>query len=145
MHSAKSLVLAAILGLAACTSLKAPVFTTDTQAIRGYDPVAYFVSREPRKGKEAYTFDDGSATWYFENSSNRAAFTKNPKKFTPQYGGYCAYAMRKGLVVSTDPEAWTIENDRLFLNYSLGVRQTWLKNTGDYIVKADDRWIEKIK
>ena len=52
--------------------------------------------------------------------------------------------MSNGWVVSTDPDAWYIEDEKLYLNYSLGVRKTWLKDVPGYIAKADENWQEKI-
>ena len=57
---------------------------------------------------------------------------------------YCAYAMNKGFLVSIDPEAWTVRDDKLYLNYSLGVRKTWLKDVPGYVKKADVHWTDKV-
>ena len=52
--------------------------------------------------------------------------------------------MSKGNVASTDPDAWTIVDGKLYLNYSLGVRRTWLKDVAGNIEKADGHWKQKI-
>ena len=53
--------------------------------------------------------------------------------------------MSKGFVVSTDPQAWHIKDDKLYLNYSLRVRETWLENAAVYIEKGDEHWAKKLK
>jgi YHS domain-containing protein len=128
-----------------CTTLESRTFTTDEVAIHGYDPVAYFSQRRPAKGNAQFTHQTAGATWHFENKMNRDLFTKNPEAYMPQYGGYCAYAMSKGFIASTAPEAWTIDAGKLYLNYSLRVRDNWLEDLSGNIREADDHWAEKLK
>lgn len=130
--------------LSACTTLKTPTFADDMGAIRGYDPVAYHLSMTPVKGDPAYSYNHNSAVWHFSSEQNLKLFRTDPERYAPQYGGYCAYAMSKGLVVSTDPQAWKVEGGKLYLNYSLGVREKWLKDIPGYVAKADVNWQEKI-
>ena len=132
------------IALSACTTLEAPTFADDMGAIRGYDPVAYHTEMMPVKGDPAYTHEYHDAVWQFSSEDNLRKFRDDPERYAPQYGGYCAYAMSKGYVVSTDPQAWTIEGDRLYLNYSLGVRKTWLKDVPGYVARADANWQKKI-
>lgn len=109
----------------------------DGKAIRGYDPVAYFMEQRPVKGLDQYTYDWQGATWYFSTADNRDLFAAEPGKWAPQYGGWCAYAMALGNAVNIDPDAFTIYEGRLYLNYSLGVQRKWLKDKDGYIGKAD--------
>lgn len=130
--------------LSGCTSISSkPIFKDEAGAIRGYDPVAYFTEERPVKGSPQFTTDHNGATWYFSSKENKALFEGNPDKYSPQYGGYCAYGMSHGFVVSTDPHAFSLVDDKLYLNYSLGVRKTWLKDVPGNIKKADENWLEK--
>ena len=130
--------------LSACTTLNAKTFVDDLGAIRGYDVVAYHTEMQPVEGSPAYTHEYNNATWQFSSEENLRMFRDDPERFVPQYGGYCAYAMSKGYVVSSDPDAWTIVDGKLYLNYSLGVRKTWLRDIPGYVAKADANWQEKI-
>ena len=58
----------------------------------------------------------------------------------PQYGGYCAYAASKGAIAMTVPEAWTIYDDKLYLNYSESVRDIWRRDIPGNILLADGNW-----
>lgn len=131
--------------LTACTTLKTPTFADEDGAIRGYDPVAYHLESQPVKGKQSIRSDYNGAVWYFSSERNKQLFDDNPQRYAPQYGGYCAYAMSKGFVVSVDPNAWHVKNEKLYLNYSLGVRKTWLKDIPGYVAKADKNWEQKIR
>lgn len=131
--------------IAGCTTLRTPVFATEDGAIRGYDPVAYHVAGEPGRGQERFSSSYLGETWYFASAENKALFDTDPDRYAPAYGGYCAYAMSRNYVVSTDPDAWHIEDGRLYLNYSLGVRKTWLKDVPGYIERADANWAAKTR
>jgi YHS domain-containing protein len=109
-------------------------------AIKGYDPVAYFTQSKAVKGSPAFTHQWMSATWWFANAKDRDEFARNPEKYAPQYGGYCAYGVSKGHTSSIDPEAWNIVEGKLYLTYSKDAQKAWsdaiMKNIGE----ADRNW-----
>jgi hypothetical protein len=109
-------------------------------AIRGYDPVAYFTDGHPVEGSSDFTFDWHGATWRFASAEHRDLFAADPQKYAPAYGGYCAYAVAKGDLVKTDPDAWKIVDGRLYLNYSPKIQQEWERDIPGYIEKADANW-----
>ncbi len=119
---------------------KSPVFTTEHGAIRGYDPVAYFNEGKPVKGKAELAYQWQGVEWHFVSQQNREAFQANPEKFAPQYGGYCAYGTAEGHKAPTDPQAWTIVDDKLYLNYNKNVKVLWSKDKPGYIKTADQNW-----
>ena len=116
------------------------IFSTKNGAIRGYDPVAYFTEGMPLKGKKEFKFVWKGANWYFFSAANMQKFQDDPLKYAPQFGGYCAFAVSQGATASTDPEAWTIVDDKLYLNYSKSVRKKWLANHEQLIEKANQNW-----
>jgi len=109
-------------------------------AIKGYDPVAYFEDGKPVKGDAAYQFQWKGATWRFSNAAHREAFTKDPERYAPQYGGFCAYGVSEGHSAPVDPEAWSVVGGKLYLNYDKKVREDWKKDTDGRIRKADENW-----
>lgn len=58
----------------------------------------------------------------------------------PQYGGYCAYGLSEGHKSPTQPDAWTIVDDKLYLNYNPKVKTKWTENRAERIQKADNNW-----
>ncbi len=135
--------LALLLGVAvmgAAAAGQAPVFSTGDGAIGGYDPVAYFRLGQPVRGSETHSLQWAETTWRFASQENLEAFRSNPEKYAPRYGGYCAYAVSRGYTARTVPEAWQIVDDRLYLNFSLGVRDRWRKDIPGNIEKANANW-----
>lgn len=117
-----------------------PVYATNGIAINGYDPVAYFTESKPVPGVDAHSSDWDGATLIFASAENKAMFDAEPEKFAPKYGGYCAYAVSKGYTATTDPAAWSIHEDRLYLNYSRSVRALWSARKRHHIKQADANW-----
>jgi len=109
-------------------------------AIKGYDPEAYFEDGKPVKGDAAYQFQLKGATWRFSSAAHREAFTKDPERYAPQYGGFCAYGVSEGHTAPVDPEAWSVVGGKLYLNYDKKVREDWKKDTDGRIRKADENW-----
>lgn len=115
-------------------------FQTNGIAINGVDPVAYFTDSAPVSGSAEFATTYNGATWHFVSAANRDAFLADPDKYGAKFGGYCAYAASKGYVAPTVPEAWTIYNDRLYLNFSLRARELWLQDVPGNIAKGEANW-----
>ena len=127
---------------AAAADSAPPVYTESASglAIRGTDPVAYFTEGKAVKGNGEYESEWQGATWRFASAENQELFENDPEAYAPQYGGYCAKALSEGNVVSIDPEAWKIVENKLYLNYSPEVQQQWIQDIPGNIAKADTNW-----
>ena len=87
-------------------------------AVEGYDVVSYF-SNTSKEGNNKYVATHDDVKYKFSSQENLNTFNANPKKYVPQYGGYCAYALAvKAKKVSIDPETFEIRNGKLFLFYN---------------------------
>lgn len=119
---------------------KAPVYSDSAGAIRGYDPVAYFTQGAPVKGSKELTHRWNGASWRFASAQNRDRFAAAPEKYAPQYGGYCAYGVAGGYAVKIEPDAWSVVDGKLYLNYDRSVQASWKSDIPGYIRKADTNW-----
>jgi YHS domain-containing protein len=113
-------------------------------AVKGYDPVAYFTQNKAVKGKAEFAVIHQSVKYYFSSTANKEEFKKNPAKYEPQYGGWCAYAMgESGEKVDFDPETFKILNGKLYLFYNKFFNNTlpkWNKDEVNLKTKADVNW-----
>jgi YHS domain-containing protein len=114
--------------------------TSEGVAIKGYDPVAYFVEERPVKGTEKFEYPWMGAKWLFASAENLDTFKADPDKYAPKYGGYCAYAVSQGTTADIDPEAWTVVDGKLYLNLNKKVQNLWMNDMAAYIKKADENW-----
>lgn len=116
----------------------------DGVAISGYDPVAYFTQNKAVKGSRDLAVVDNGVTYYFSSAADKEEFKKNPAKYEPQYGGWCAYAMGKdGTKVEVDPETFKIINGKLYVFYNKFFNNTlksWNKDEAKLHQQADANW-----
>ncbi|MGH8529997.1 MAG: YHS domain-containing (seleno)protein [Nevskiales bacterium] len=117
-----------------------PILTSAGLAAGGYDPVAYFTENKPVKGQESISLDWGGARWAFVNGANRDQFATDPARYAPQFGGYCAYAIAHGYTAKGDPLAWSVVDDKLYLNYDVDTRTQWLASKKQFIADAQQNW-----
>lgn len=113
-------------------------------ALQGHDPVAYFTQNKALKGSKQNAATVEGVTYHFANATNKELFIKDPKKYEPQYGGWCAYAMgATGEKVEIDPETFKIVNGKLYLFYHTFINNTlpkWNKDEANLKPKADKNW-----
>lgn len=111
-------------------------------AIQGYDTVAYFTEGKPTQGDAKFTATYKNAIYQFSSADNRDLFRENPEKYAPQYGGYCAMGVALEKKLDTDPTAWHIADNKLYLNLNHAVQKKWLTDVPGYIDTAETNWPE---
>ncbi|NKF24033.1 YHS domain-containing (seleno)protein [Solimonas marina] len=138
------LLLLAVLGFALAGPARADDAINTTLfghlAADGYDVVAYQTDDRAIKGKSEFRYAWHGANWQFASAEHLATFKADPQRYAPQYGGYCAYAVAKGDKVGIDPEAYSVVDGKLYLNYSKDIRGKWLERRDAYIEQADHNW-----
>lgn len=117
-----------------------PVFEKKGLAIGGFDPVAYHAKNTAVPGNENFRLPYKGSIWQFSSQANLSKFQKEPDKYEPAYGGYCAYGMAQGDVIKSDPNAWSVKDGRLYLNYNMATKEKFDKNSEQMIRKADGHW-----
>ena len=120
-------------------------FERDGVALRGYDPVSYFTEGSPNRDcRRTVTSTRG------RNSSSppltiRSSSSGNPDKYAPQFGGFCSYGTAQGYKVSTQPDAFSVVDGKLYLNYNREVVKIWQQDVPGNISKAEENWPEVSK
>jgi YHS domain-containing protein len=111
-----------------------------SQAINGYDAVAYFTLNKAVLGNEAYLYNWKNANWNFSSEENKKLFIENPEKYTPQFGGYCSFAVSKGFTANTDPTSFEIIDEKLYLFADEGMKSNWKENQNENLQKCEANW-----
>jgi len=109
-------------------------------SIQGYDPVAFFTDNRAVKGDPKIQSEYHGAKYYFASTEHKAAFDKEPAKYEPQFGGYCAYGASQGHPAPIKIEAWQIVNGRLLMQYDLDIKDKFNKDQQGNLRKADQNW-----
>jgi YHS domain-containing protein len=109
-------------------------------AIKGYDLVAYFSEGRAVKGSPKFSALYDGTTYWFASAPHRDQFLAAPRRYLPQYGGYCAYGVAQGGKFDIDPTAFAVVEGKLYLNLDHDVQKLWRKDVPGFIQKADQQW-----
>jgi YHS domain-containing protein len=108
----------------------------------GYDVVAFFKQRKPVKGNPGIESTYQGATYLFTSTADKADFDKDPAKYAPQYGGFCAYGVLNGILSDTqcNPDAFAVYKGKLYMCGDQGALRGFRSNIDSNIEKADTNW-----
>jgi YHS domain-containing protein len=109
--------------------------------LNGYDPVAYFTVHKAIKGDASIKSSFRGAIIHFASAADKVAFDKNPSRYYPQYGGFCANHLRKGELVASDPTVFFVNKGKLYLCADAGGAREFRSNMNENIRSADEQWV----
>jgi YHS domain-containing protein len=113
--------------------------------LKGYDPVAYFTQKRAVKGNPKYLSTYQGAIYYFSSAADLSVFKKDPAKYVPQYGGFCADGMRNRQANEINPTVFFILKGKLYLCTSPAAEKQFRSNEQENIRKADQNWYEEYR
>ena len=114
--------------------------TVSITGVQGYDLVSYHTEKRPLKGNGHFVSEYKGITYQFVNKANQKKFAKNPEKYLPAYGGYCAYGVAVKKKFLGDPEVWRVVNGTLYLNLDADIQDEWFKDVKGNIKAANTNW-----
>ena len=109
-------------------------------ALKGFDPVSYFLPSGPTQGQSALSAKHKGATYLFASAQNRDTFTANPAKYAPGYGGFCAMGVALEKKLDINPQLWRIVDGTLYLNVHKEAQARWLEDIKGNLAQADKNW-----
>ena len=124
----------------------------DSIAIEGHDTVLYHAEKTRKehaevRGEKRFSVEWNNSTWLFASQASADKFKANPKRYVPEYNGFCSNALTldEGLI-PTDGTVWEFFGGNLHLFYAERGRQRWLRgNWRAYKAEADLAWAELSK
>jgi len=106
--------------------------------------VAYFAVNKPVRGKPEFASTYNDMTYHFVSADAKRMFDKDPEKYVPAYGGWCAFGMAVEDKFPVDPTNFKIVDGRLMLFLkNKNVDALTLSNQGDerkLTRKANAHW-----
>ncbi|MBW2936773.1 YHS domain protein [Aureisphaera sp. CAU 1614] len=147
MKTIKNIILVIAISMASISLAQIAPVDDNGLAIGGYDVVAYF-SGKAEKGLESYSAKYNGVTYYFANITNSNAFKKAPKKYLPQFDGYCAWGVgEKETKFPINPETFDIVDGKLYLFFNgpfngapFNTLEPWEAETSRLIKAAHKNW-----
>jgi hypothetical protein len=113
--------------------------------LKGYDVVAYFTENQHRLGLPQIQSQFEGVTFRFASVQHKALFDANPRRYLPQYGGYCANGLVYGIPWGGDGDTWVIVDGKLYINGGAGSKAAFLLNLQGNIRLADRYWAEEVQ
>ena len=113
--------------------------------LKGADVVAYFTQNRYVQGSPQFKSDYQGVTFRFSSAENKALFDREPTKYQPQYGGYCADGLVYGIPWGGDAETWRMVNGKLYIFGGAGSRDAWMLDEPRNLVLADKYWKEEVE
>lgn len=118
-------------------------------ALQGYSPISYLDLGIAQKGLKEYKATYDGLAYYFTSEDQKKSFENNPKKYLPQYGGYCAFGISVGAKFRVDPNKFVVKDGKYFLflyDLEVDAQQLWLAgNYKELVQKADANWTKLSK
>ena len=113
--------------------------------LKGHDVVSYFTQNKHALGKAEFRSQYEGITFQFATAEHKALFDKEPTKYLPQYGGYCADGIVYGIPWGGDADTWTLKDGKLYIFGGQSSKDAWELNLHDNYNTADKYWKEEIK
>lgn len=114
-------------------------------ALQGYDPVAFHTVGQAAKGNPGIAAEYHGYKYLFASTENKTTFEKQPEKYLPIYGGYCAYGVSIGQLFPVEIDTWEIVNGRLVLQYNQDIKREFAKHEEANFRKAEANWPKLVK
>ncbi len=106
----------------------------------GYDVVSYMLENKAVKGDDKNVKPYNGGLYFFASNEHKQMFSADPAKYAPLYGGYCSFAMSKGLLRPIDPMSFQIVDGHLLLQGSPEALAGFSQDIPGNKAKADQNW-----
>ncbi len=114
-------------------------------AVNGYDTVAFFTDSKAVNGSPFIAATDQGATYFFATEDHKKLFTANPKKYVPQFGGFCAFGVGLDKLFPVDISTWQVRDGKLYLNLNPDILKKFNEDIAGNVAKADKSWPGLVK
>jgi len=112
--------------------------------LAGHDVVAYWTLGRHAAGSTQFKSVYEGVTFRFMSAEHKALFDKEPAKYLPQYGGYCANGIVYGIPWGGDADTWRIDNGRLFIFGGAGSKAAFELDVKANTALADKYWKDEV-
>ncbi len=119
---------------------KVSILPRGEAVVGGFDVVSYFTQNEAVKGSKEHQVAYDNGLFYFSSAENAQIFSEAPSDYIPQFGGYCAWAVSNNYTARIDPDAFSIVDGKLYLNFSKRVRNRWNEQRDENILRGEGYW-----
>lgn len=113
--------------------------------LKGADVVAYFTQNTYAQGSPQWRSEYEGVNFRFASAEHKALFDKEPAKYLPQYGGYCANGIVYGIPWGGDADTWKMIDGKLYIFGGQGSKDGFEVDEKANLALADKYWAEEVK
>lgn len=110
----------------------------------GHDVVAYFTWGRHAKGTSQFKTQHQGVTFHFANAEHKALFDREPARYLPQYGGFCANGIVYGIPWGGDADTWRLIDGKLYIFGGASSRAAFELETKANLALADRYWADEV-
>ncbi len=112
--------------------------------LQGHDVVAYFTQGKHALGSAQISSVHEGVTFRFASAGHKALFDKDPARYLPQYGGYCANGIVYAIPWGGDADSWRIDDGKLYIFGGEGSKAGYELDVKKNRALADQYWKEEV-
>jgi hypothetical protein len=112
--------------------------------LKGHDVVAYFTQGKHALGSPRIQSVHEGVTFRFASADHKALFDKEPRKYLPQYGGYCANGIVYGIPWGGDGDSWRIDDGKLYIFGGIDSKSAYELDVKKNRELADKYWKDEV-
>ncbi len=112
--------------------------------LKGADVTTYFTQGTYTQGTSQFKSVYEGVTFRFANAQNKALFDKEPQKYLPEFGGYCANGIAYGIPWGGDADTWSMVNGKLYIFGGQGSKDGFEVDVPKNLALAEKYWKEEV-
>ncbi len=112
--------------------------------LKGADVVAYFTQNKYVQGSPQFRSTYEGVDFRFASAEHKALFDKEPAKYQPQYGGYCADGIVYAIPWGGDADTWKMIDGKLYIFGGQGSKDAFELDEKRNLALADKYWAEEV-
>lgn len=121
-----------------------PINTDDSHiALGGYSPVSYIDLNLAQRGSQQFKSEYNGMSYYFTSTEQKTTFDRNPEKYLPQFGGWCALGVGLGKHFRINPHKFVVTDGKLYVflyNLEVDAKGKWVQDPKGWLKKAKANW-----
>ena len=122
-----------------------PDAKSDALMLKGYDVVSYFVDNKDAMGSAQFRTNYQGITFQFTSGEHKALFDKDPTRYLPEFGGYCANGIVYGIPWGGDGDSWKMIDGKLYIFGGHGSKDAFLLEEASNVTLAKKYWAEEVQ
>ncbi|MCH7631946.1 MAG: hypothetical protein IIB59_01930 [Planctomycetes bacterium] len=116
----------------------------DRPQLEGFCAVSYHSLEVPVAGQKKFRHRFRGLTYHFVSAEARATFSKDPQKYLPAYGGFCAEGISRMKRYPADPRVFVVVDGTTYLFFDQDEKTKFQAASAVMIKQADANW-ERLK